>query len=96
MIINESVHFIWDKGNLDKNWKKHKVSCTECEELFFGEKIMQRNELHSGKEARYIAIGKTKIGRRLFVAFTIRKESIRIISARDLSKKERGLYEERT
>jgi len=51
---------------------------------------------HSNKEKRYILLGKTKKERLLFLVFTIRKKKIRIISARDLNKNERKLYEEKT
>jgi uncharacterized DUF497 family protein len=44
-------------------------------------------------EFRFAALGITNVGRKLFVIFTIRKSKIRIISARDMSKKERKLYE---
>ncbi|MFA5945783.1 MAG: BrnT family toxin [Patescibacteria group bacterium] len=43
-------------------------------------------------EPRWYALGKTNEGRLLFLAFTIRHEKIRIISARDMSKHERQAY----
>jgi hypothetical protein len=89
--------FQWDDGNKDKNWKKHKVTNEECEEVFFDDnKRIFKDVLYSAREARYILIGKTKHGRLLFVVFTIRRNKVRIISARDINKKERILYEERT
>ena len=89
--------FIWDKGNIDKNWVKHRVSDTECEEVFFDEnKVVSRDILHSQKEKRFIALGKTKKERLVFVAFTARGEKIRVISARDVNKKEKRLYEKTT
>jgi len=89
--------FEWDKGNIDKNLIKHQVSDTECEEIFFdAEKKIKKDPLHSKKEKRYILLGKTKEQRLLFIVFTIRRQKIRIISARDINKKEAKLYEKTT
>jgi len=95
MIIIEDIQgFQWDKGNILKNMEKHRVSNSECEEIFFNHPlIVADDEQHSGIEKRYFALGKTTDGRRLFVVFTIRQETIRVISARDMSKKERNIYE---
>lgn len=95
MNIWHNIHgFEWDSGNSNKNWLKHGVANSEAEEVFFDDnKAMLHDELHSGKESRYIILGKTKKERILFVVFTIRKNKIRIISARDCNKKEEGLYE---
>lgn len=87
--------FEWDDGNRDKNWEKHKVSNSECEEVFFNLPLMlQPDETHSQNEARYYVLGQTNAGRRLFIVFTIREERIRIISARDMNKRERMIYEQ--
>ncbi len=81
------LSFEWDDGNSDKNWKKHKVTRTEAEEIFFDiNKKLYPDPLHSGREARKLLVGKTKNGRVLFIVFTIRKKIIRVISARDLNK----------
>jgi uncharacterized DUF497 family protein len=94
-MIFEAVEFQWDENNREKNWKKHQVSNTECEEIFVDkEKIIFDDVFHSEKEARVIILGKTKADRLLFVVFTIRGSKIRIISVRDADKKEEKLYEE--
>lgn len=93
-ILKEPIKFVWDKGNQDKNWLKHKVSKEECEEVFFDKnKKIIKDVLHSGKEKRYIILGKTKKNKLLFVVFTNRSDKIRVISARSLNKKEVYLYE---
>jgi len=93
----EPGEFIWDKGNKDKNWIKHKVTNQEGEEVFFDEeKKTFKDKLHSKGEERFRIIGRTKGGRLLFVVFTIRRNRVRIISARDINKKEVKLYEEKT
>lgn len=96
-VIRKAIEFEWDQGNKGKNFKKHKVTDEECEEVFFdpGKKIL-RDSIHSGHEKRYIVLGETKKERLLFAVFTIRRGKIRVISGRDLNKKEKHLYEEKT
>lgn len=87
--------FDWDAANRDKNWKKHQVANSECEEVFFNlPLLLQPDQAHSLTEARYYVLGQTNAGRRLFIVFTIRNEKIRVISARDMSKRERMIYEQ--
>lgn len=87
--------FQWDKGNIDKNWLKHKVLHIECEQIFFNEPlIIAENAKHSQHEIRWFALGRTELDRKLFIVFTIRKNLIRVISARDMNKKERRTYNE--
>ncbi|OGI59972.1 hypothetical protein A2814_01555 [Candidatus Nomurabacteria bacterium RIFCSPHIGHO2_01_FULL_38_19] len=96
-ILKEVSGFEWDKGNKIKNLTKHKVSQDECEETFFDyNRKVQKDLLHSRDEERYILLGQTKYKRLLYIIFTIRKEKVRVISARDINKKERKLYEEKT
>jgi|AP45_3_1055517.scaffolds.fasta_scaffold205013_2 uncharacterized DUF497 family protein len=88
--------FQWDDGNIDKNWQKHKVKYTECEEVFFNQPLMVIDDnKHSKYEKRYFVLGQTDVDRKLFIAFTIREKKIRIISARDINKKERRIYYEK-
>lgn len=90
------LSFDWDKGNFNKNWLRHKVTNQECEEAFFDEhRFIFKDHLHSGKEERFRIIGRTKKTRFLFIVFTKRREKIRIISARDISKKEMNFYEKK-
>ena len=87
--------FHWDKGNIDKNWIKHQVLHVECEQIFFNEPLIFADDLkHSQKEKRWYILGRTDADRKLFVVFTIRKNRIRVISARDMNNKERSVYNE--
>jgi uncharacterized DUF497 family protein len=93
--LNQCVGFDWDKGNQSKNEDKHLVTRFECEQVFFNEPLLLYEDIaHSQNENRHYALGKTDSGRALFIAFTIRKKLIRIISSRDMSKKERRIYHE--
>ena len=85
--------FEWDEGNRTKNWIKHQVSTSECEEVFFNLPLLLANNVkHSQKEKRFYVLGQTNAERRLFISFTIRSKKIRVISARDMSRKERKIY----
>jgi len=85
--------FQWDKGNTGKSWLRHKVTWTECEEVFFNDPLLVLiDEQHSGAEKRYYALGKTNAARLLFVAFTVRGDLIRVVSGRDMSRRERKEY----
>lgn len=92
--FSEIIGFDWDDGNRDKNALKHNVSWFEAEEIFFNYPVLIRDDKeHTKKEERYYALGKTNSDRRLFISFIIRKNKIRIISARDMNKKELIYYE---
>ena len=85
--------FDWDDGNLLKNKLKHRVSIKECEEIFYNKPLLiNEDETHSNKEMRFQALGITSNSRLLFIVFTKRKTKVRVISARDQSKKERLIF----
>ena len=90
--LSECRGFEWDEGNADKNWTKHRVSPLECEQVFLNLPLVIADDpQHSQVESRYYALGQTDAGRRLFVVFTIRADRIRVISARDMNRKERRI-----
>ena len=92
--LADCTGFQWDGGNTDKNWERHQVTQGECEQVFFQRPLrIARDPAHKQAEARYAALGQTAAGRRLTLVFTIRGTLIRVISARDMSRRERRLYE---
>ncbi len=92
-ILSKCKGFQWDKGNLDKNWIKHRVSRLEIEQVFFNRPLLVAvDEQHSQGEQRFFALGRTEVGRGLFIVFTVRRDLIRVISARDMSRRERRVY----
>jgi uncharacterized DUF497 family protein len=92
--IHQCRGFDWDTGNLYKNWAKHKVSPSECEQVFFNLPLLLMDDTaHSQNEKRFYILGKTDARRKLFIAFTLRNNLIRVISARDMSRKEREVYD---
>src|SRR5580658_9562743 len=95
-ILPEPIIFEWDQGNVSKNAEKHKVTIQEAEEIFANEPfITVLDSKHStDTEKRFQGLGQTKTNRNLFVAFTIRDKKIRVISIRDMKRKERQAYEQ--
>ena len=90
------ISFDWDEGNIGKSLKKHKVYFKEAEEVFFNKHLkIFPDKKHTKKEKRFVAFGTTNSKRKLTIIFTFRKDKIRIISARSMSKKERGEYEKK-
>ena len=95
MIDFEGIRgFQWDDGNFEKNWLKHGVTTAEAEQIFSNRLVITEPETQIWSELRYYAYGQTDEERRLFVVFTIRQELIRIISARDMSRRERRDYDD--
>ena len=89
--LDNCIGFDWDEGNTSKNWLKHKVTPSECEQIFFNQPLVVQADLnHSKKETRYYALGQTDLKRTLFIAFTVRNNLIRVISARDMNGKKGG------
>ena len=91
-----STGFDWDEGNLLKNWERHRVSAAECEQVFFNQPLVAApDQKHSGRESRFYALGQTDGGRLLFVVFTLRRSLIRVISGRDMNRREKKEFESR-
>jgi uncharacterized DUF497 family protein len=90
--------FEWDDGNARKSLDKRGVTQTEAEQVFAGEPLLAEDIKHSEAEPRFQALGETIEGRRLHVTFTLRDngKKLRVISARDMNRKERAIYEQKT
>ena len=84
--------FDWDEGNRTKNLDLHNVADFEAEEILLNSQtVIEPDHEHSQQERRWVAYGETIAGRVLTIVFTLRADRtlIRIISARDMSRKER-------
>lgn len=95
--LTKITGFDWDSGNARKSKEKHNVSQAEAEQVFFNEPLLLLlDEKHSRQVARYHAYGKTDDGRRLHITLTLREGEtlIRVISARDMHRKERMIYDQ--
>ena len=94
--LSACTGFEWDEGNSENNWAKHPVAGSECEQFFFNRPlVVADDQKHSQDEPRYYALGQTDRGRKLFVVFTIRGSLIRAISARDMNRAEKRIYDEK-
>jgi uncharacterized protein len=95
--LEQIVGFEWDEGNSRKSAEKHDVGQAEAESVFFNDPlIVVEDAKHSEREPRLNALGKTAQDRLLHITFTLRQNgtTIRVISARDMHRKERKLYEQ--
>lgn len=95
--ISNIVGFDWDTGNTSKIIDKHNVIPSVAEQVFFNEPLLLVEDVkHSQDEARFHALGITDDRRLLHITYTLRAQNtlIRIISARDMHRKERSIYEQ--
>ncbi len=89
------MKFEWDPKKESSNLRKHKVSFEEASTALSDPmSVTGADPDHSIGEYRYVTFGISKFGRLLVVAHTEQDETIRIISARTVSKRERKIYEE--
>ena len=92
-LLESCIGFDWDGWNTSKNWDKHRVTPEEAESVFFHDPLLLRSDTgHSIREKRYLAMGETPAIRGLLVVFTVRGKLIRVISARDMSRRETEAY----
>jgi uncharacterized DUF497 family protein len=92
--LENIIGFDWDEGNSRKSIDKHGVNQLEAEQVFFNEPLVTKDERHSQRESRFHALGNTNEERLLHITFTLRqnKTLIRVISARNMNKKEKEIY----
>ena len=97
--LSQVTGFQWDEGNARKSEERHGVSRADAEQVFADERLLlDRDIYHSRSEERYNALGCTANGRLLHVTFTLRINgtAIRVISARDMNRRERSRYAQET
>lgn len=84
--------FQWDAGNSEKNWRRHRVTQAECEQVFANQPLLLSSAAAASAEPRYFALGRTDVTRELTIVFTVRSNLVRVISARPMSRRERKEY----
>ncbi|OGG12689.1 hypothetical protein A3D77_04195 [Candidatus Gottesmanbacteria bacterium RIFCSPHIGHO2_02_FULL_39_11] len=90
------VEFDWNEANIT-HITNHNVTPEEAEEIFSDKNnVLIEDIKHSQLERRLLIIGKTQKGRILYQIFTRRGNKIRVISSRDINRKEIKLYEKKT
>jgi uncharacterized DUF497 family protein len=95
--LDQIAGFDWDNGNSRKSADKHDVSQAEAESVFFNDPLIVIEDVkHNETERRLHALGKTAQNRLLHITFTLGQSAtmVRVISARDMNKKERKVYEQ--
>jgi uncharacterized DUF497 family protein len=95
--LDQITGFDWDASNSRKSADKHDVSQAEAESIFFNDPLIVADDVrHSETERRFNALGKTAQNRLLHITFTLRQNGtvVRVISARDMHRKERKAYEQ--
>jgi len=89
------MKFSWDPKKAAANLKKHGVSFEEASTVFHDTlSVTGSDPDHSGEEQRFVTFGNSNQDRFLVVAHTDEGETIRIISARLVTRQERSIYEE--
>ena len=89
------VEFAWDPRKAKSNLAKHGIPFDEAKTVFEDELFLVFSDPdHSTEESRFIIMGQSKQGRLLVVAYTERSDTIRIISAREATRRERKTYAE--
>jgi uncharacterized DUF497 family protein len=94
--FTQTIGFEWDAGNERKN-EKHGVTMMETEQVFFNAPLLLLEDAaHSQNELRIHALGLSDAARALHITFTLRQSGqlIRVISARDMHRKERAIYDQ--
>ena len=89
------MQFEWNKNKAVSNLSKHGVSFEEAKTVFEDPLYVDFYDPdHSEDEERYLIVGESNRGRLLIVSYTEREDSIRLISARELTRTEQKAYEE--
>jgi uncharacterized DUF497 family protein len=89
------MEFNWDEKKAAANLADHGVSFDEAKTVFDDPLYVDFYDPdHSYDEHRYLIVGESRQGRLLIVSYTERGESVRLISAREVSLLERKAYEE--
>jgi len=92
--VESLIGFDWNDSNVYKNEEKHGLNYKKIEEVFFNEPLLIVEDfLHSDNECRCVAYGRNNDNVKVMVVFTVRENQVRVISAREMTKKEKKFYE---
>lgn len=84
----------WDTNKAEINFKKHGIRFSDAEMVLYDSFAMTLEEHIVLNEQRYVTVGSDAVGRIITVVYSYRKDTIRLISARKATPKERKQYEE--
>lgn len=84
----------WDPNKARLNARKHGVSLADAMIALEDDRALTERDESGNDEERWVTMGLDGFGRLLVVVYTWRGESVRLISARNATKRERSIYEE--
>jgi len=85
---NQAMQFEFDPVKAASNLKKHRVSFSDAEAVFYDDRALSMEDPDAQGEQRFLTLGLDALGRVLVVCYTERDERTRIISARKAEKPE--------
>ena len=85
----------WDPAKAKANLKKHKVEFADAVGVFDDPDAITLEDPDSEGEQRFISLGLDFIGRLIVVTYTYRRDDVRMISARQATRREIRIYEKR-
>jgi len=88
------VSYEWDPAKARANLSKHGVDFADAAIALEDDQALTIRDPLSSDEERWITMGKGALGSLLVVVYTGRKESVRLISARFATAREKRQYEE--
>ena len=86
------MEFEWDEEKANINLTKHGISFETAAQCFVSQRITKVDDRKDYGEVRYQTLGMTTFGVVLHIVYTMRGETIRLISARKANKRERTFY----
>jgi len=89
------MNVLWDPEKAKINFRKHRIRFSDAEFIFYDPMALEIEEQLVDDEHRFVSVGSDSIGRILIVVYAYREDSIRIISARKATPRERKAYEKR-
>jgi uncharacterized DUF497 family protein len=84
----------WDPNKAEINFKKHGIRFSDAEMVLYDSFAMTLEEHIVANEQRYVTIGTDAVSRIIAVVYSYRSDTIRLISARKATPRERKQYEE--
>lgn len=90
---NQQMDINWDPKKAETNYRKHKIRFSDAETVLFDPMALTVDDQNVDREKRFVTVGSDALGRVLVVVYTYRGDSIRIISARKATPRERKYYE---
>lgn len=84
----------WDPVKAQQNVRKHGVSFADAVTALEDDRALTERDVSADDEERWVTIGMDGVGQVLVVVYTWRGENLRLISARNATRRERRVYEE--